>query len=99
MNQYQERIPQITSIETAIEIYYSKTQLGNADIKKLFGVSSSKVTSLKKIVRQAMAERNVMPYNALLVNTKIAYEVWGLDIADLEKRHIALERLRKRMSS
>lgn len=99
MNQYPKRIPQVTSIATAIEIYYSKTQLSNADIKKLFGVCSSKATNLKKIVRQTMAERNVMPYNALLVNTKIAYEVWGLDIADLEKRHIALERLRKRISN
>ena len=33
-----------------------------------------------------MVDRNITVWNAQRVNTEIAYEAWGLNIADLERR-------------
>lgn len=38
-NNQNVRIPPITSLKAAIELYYSRTELGNADIEQLFGNS------------------------------------------------------------
>lgn len=44
------RIPQITSIDTAVRLYYNKTELTNDDIVELFGKhGKSKIASLKKL--------------------------------------------------
>lgn len=31
------RVPQITSLETAIRLYYERIELSNSDIRELFG--------------------------------------------------------------
>ena len=88
------RIPQITSLETAITLYYTKTELANRDIVLLFGKhSSSTMTKLKDVVRKKMAERKTPVWNAQNVNTKVAYETWGIDIEDLKRRRQELKDL------
>ncbi len=90
------RIPQITSIETAIRLYYEKTELTNKDIEDLFGKhASSTIARLKEKARQQMTEDNVPVWNAQRVNTEAAYKSWGLDIADLERRHKKLKQFAK----
>jgi len=90
------RIPSITSIETAVRMYYEKTELNNADVKELFGEhSSTTIAKLKKLVRERVVEENIPVWNAQNVPTKTAYEVWGLDIDDLEHRLEKLNRLKK----
>lgn len=84
----------IQDVGVAVRLYYANVELTNSDIQKLFGMSSSStVASMKKKVLEVMAERDVPRYNPHAVNTDIAYEVWGLDIADLEKRYKKLQKL------
>ena len=88
------RVPQPVSLEVAIKLYYEKSELNNKDISTLFGnVSSASIARLKKRVRQQMAEDAVPVWNALCVNTKTAYKVWGLDINELEERFNKLKKL------
>lgn len=80
-------IPQITSIENAIKIYYSYSELGNKEITGLFGrLSSATIAKLKKSVKAEMDKEDILSYGLNKINTKTAYSVWGLDIADLERR-------------
>lgn len=82
------------SIDIAIKIYYENSEIGNAEIAELFGkMSSSTAVRLKKDVQKVMADRGVESYRAHTVNTEIAYEVWGLNIADLERRRAKLKKL------
>lgn len=89
------RVPPITSIETAVRLYYEKLELGNAELRELFGAKHSPTTfaRLKDKARALMRERNMGTYGLYTVNTKIAYEAWGLDIADLEARYQKLRKL------
>ena len=46
-------IPQITSIDNALKIYYSHSELGNKEIVSLFGrLSSATITKLKKAAKE-----------------------------------------------
>ncbi len=88
------RIPEISSLETAIRLYWEKIELRSSDIKVLFGrIGSEKVVQLKKQAQELMDERHTPQWNASRVNTKVAYEAWGLDIDDLEKRYNKLKKL------
>ncbi len=40
-----------------------------------------------------MIELNTPVWNSSRINTKVAYEAWGLDIADLEHRYKKLQEL------
>ena len=81
------RIPQITSLETAIRLYYERNELSNKDIVELFGkIGSGTVWKLKQKALALMQERNTPVWNAQRVNTEVAYEAWGLDIDNLEYR-------------
>lgn len=83
----QVRIPQITSLETAIRLYYERIELSNSDIRQLFGrISSATVVKLKKKAVELMLQNSTPVWNAVNVNTEMAYEAWGLDIKDLERR-------------
>lgn len=88
------RIPQITDIGKAIELYYARIELSNEDIKALFGaISTGRILRLKNLAKERMLEEDVPYWNALHVNTKTAYEAWGLDIKDLEIRYAKLRKL------
>lgn len=88
------RIPQITSIDTAIRLYYERIELTNKDIADLFGKHfSSTVVRLKAKAREKMAENNIQSWNIQCVNTAAAYEAWGLSIDDLEYRRAKLQQL------
>lgn len=81
-------------IETAVRFYYEKPELTNADIKELFGAGNNKVINMKKQVKKAMAEKGAKSWLPRSVNTKIAYEIWGMDIADYEERLNKIRRLK-----
>lgn len=79
-------IPSITSIETALKVFYENAEIGNKEIKDLFGNrSSATISRLKKLVKVEMIKRDMPTFNAYKINTVIAYDVWGIDINDLEK--------------
>ena len=88
------RIPQVSDLKTAIEIFYSHIELRNKDITKLFGkVGNAKIAAMKKNVHDKMREDNVVSWDASAVNTRVAFQVWGLDIKDLEERYKKLQEL------
>lgn len=88
------RIPQISSLETAIRLYYEKIELSVKDMAELFGeLGSDRITKLKKMARDKMTENNIPMWNDYNVNTKAAYEAWGLDINDIEHRYSKLKKL------
>ena len=80
-------IPPITSIGNALSVYHHHLELGNDEIKKLFGERSpTTISKLKKFVKDEMILQKIKSFQANTVNTEIAYQVWGLDISDLERR-------------
>ena len=86
-------IPPITSIGSALSVYYSHAELGNKEIKKLFGkLSPTTVAKLKRIVKDEMWKSGVASFGSYTVNTEVAYRVWGIDVDALERR---LQKLRE----
>jgi hypothetical protein len=87
-------IPSI-DIETAIRMYYENVEIGNNDIQRLFlgKVGSTRMQSLKRIAKDKMREKGTLIWNANKVNTEAAFEAWGLDITDLERRYQKLKKL------
>ena len=87
-------IPQITSINAALKIYYTHSEIGNKEMIALFGQrSSATICRLKRVVKDEMNRQGVLSYGANKVNTTIAFRVWGLDISDLEKHKKKMEEL------
>jgi len=80
-------IPSITSIENALRVFYENGEIGNKEIKCLFGNrSSATVSRLKRLVKVEMTKRGVPTFNANKINTVVAYELWGIDVGELESR-------------
>ena len=68
--------------------------IGNKEIISLFGCrSTSTVSRLKKIAKDAMADHGIPSYGAYKVNTDIAFRTWGIDIIDMESRSKKLKEL------
>ena len=93
------RIPRLRDIEDAIRIYYENIEIGTKEIKELFisrndtYISNSTAMKLKKIAKEKMAEKEIKNWDASRVNTKAAFEAWGLEINDLEKRLLKLQKM------
>ena len=82
-------------VETAVRMYYEKSELTNSDLKELLGLkSNSAICRIKKNIQQKMAEQDVKSWLPHSVNTKVAYEVIGIDIDDYERRLNKLRKLR-----
>ena len=91
------RIPQLVDIEKAVELYYTRLDLSNDDIKSLFGnMGSAKVAQLKKLAEEERRRQNAARWSPLRVPTGCAFDAWGLNIEDLERRLAALHKIEKR---
>jgi len=87
-------IPRISSHDTAIRIYYEYVEIGNNEIKELFGkLSPATISKLKRLVIDDMNANGVKSYRKYNVNAKSAYEIWGIDVEDLVRRKNKLEEL------
>jgi len=87
-------IPQIISIDEALRIYYTYSEIGNKEILSLFGrISSATTAKLKGLVKNEMIKRNELSYGVYKVKTRTAFSVWGIDVDDLEKRRKKLNDL------
>lgn len=85
----------IANIGTAIEIYYTYPEMQNEQIRQLFGVNMCNETLAKykrliKARQRDLGVKTCLPYS---VNTKTAFEVFGIDINDLEQRYNKLKKL------
>lgn len=83
------------NIPVAVRYYYEKISLNNKDIKKIFNVTAD-TTAIKKKreVVEYFAGTDENPIHSLTnrLDTWRAFEAWGLDINELEKR---LKKLRQ----
>jgi hypothetical protein len=87
-------IPPISSIDNALRLYYSHSEIGNKEIKALFGsLSSATVSRLKTAVKGEMARRDICSYGMYKINTSVAFDVWGIDVNNLEVRRRKLKEL------
>ena len=84
-------------VELAVKIYYEKISLKNADIKNLFGVTSNKtVARYKNEVIEYFAQGEINPvHRDNTLDTWRAFEAWGIDINELEKRLKKLQKLKE----
>ncbi len=88
------RRPNVKNIDAAVRFYYETFELSSKDIQEIFDAkSSATVAKLKQIVRDEMVKTGRLPWNTHNVPTDIAFKVWGLDIADLERRRAKLIKL------
>lgn len=87
----------LPDLHLALRFYWEKSELTTADIRQLFGVSNSTATRMKKPVFEMMASSDppIRTWTANAVNTKTAYEVWGLNIGEIETRLRKLKELEK----
>ena len=77
------------NVAKAVSIYYTRISLGGQEIRDIFGIKSgATVTRLKKEVIKYFADKDINPVHSLTnrLDTARAYEAWGLDIEELEKR-------------
>ena len=87
-------IPKIISIDEALKIYYINSEIGNKEILSLFGrLSSATVAKLKKLVKEEMINQGKFSYGLNKINTSVAFDVWGIDVTDLERRRKKLKAL------
>ncbi len=81
------------NLEKCIEVYYKTHEIGNRDIEEIFGVKKVKACRLKKLVKELMKKKGTRIFDSLKVNTEVAFEAWGLDIDDMERRVTKLRKL------
>ena len=77
------------NIPAAVRLYYEKLSLSNKDIKAIFSVTSDcSALKKKREVIAYFAEKDINPIHSInnKLDTYRAFEAWGLDISDLEKR-------------
>ena len=87
----------IKDIGVAVESYYAKTELSTGDIASIFGCARSTAVRMKKKALELQTERGVLTFSARCVDTVCAYDAWGIDITDLERRLDKLYRLHKKL--
>ncbi len=89
------QVCEIRDIDTALRIFWTHTELTSAHIRELFrgNISTSTVTKYKEMVRNEQRERGIKTCMYNTVNTRVAFEVWGIDVDDLEKRRAKLIKL------
>ena len=84
----------VSDVSAALQIYLENFEISNPEIIRIFGpTSAATVAKMKKEVKNEMAKRNILQYTTHGINTKVAYEIWGIDIEDLKKRRKELLRL------
>lgn len=91
-------MPRIPNYEpaTALIIYYSHNEIGNKEIRQLFGsqLSPNTIVRLKNLAREKMQEDNRLAFRPNVVNTKSAYKAWGIDIVEVEEGFKKLQKLK-----
>lgn len=80
-------------IKLALKMYHTMTEIGTSEIEKLFDVKETKATNMKKEVKEVMAKKGVKSWIPHSINTKIAFEHWGIDIEEMKKNFKELKRL------
>lgn len=92
-------VPRLADFDTVLKIYYENTEIGHQKIKQLFvpdkgkNISSATVRQLFVAVAEEEVKRGTPKWSSHRVNTRVAFEVWGIDIDDVERRKKKLDKL------
>lgn len=88
------KVKPITSMDKALRIYYTYPEIGNKEIRELFGpLGNSTISNYKKAVREMQTEHGIKTSQMNTVNTEMAYIVWGIDVNDIQARREKLKKL------
>ena len=80
MTKHRVRVPQVADISAAIRLYYERTEIGNKDIRAIFGdMGNGRIGRLKQLALEAMHERGTVHYNAQYVNTEVMDDITTLE--------------------
>jgi hypothetical protein len=86
--------PPVFDVDHALKVYYGKGYISNSDIKQIFGVKAdTSVKRLKEPVKAAEIEKKVPVVVPHHVNARIAFEVWRIDVEELERNRRKLAKL------
>lgn len=88
-----KRLP-VHNIDAALRAYYGKGYLNNNDIGEIFGTTTK--STIYEMKRPVIAEERKREYPVVVpfhVCAKIAFEVWGIDVAELERNKKKLDAL------
>lgn len=84
----------VKNIDAALKAYYTMSYLDNKTIGVIFDTKAdSTIAKLKKPVKDEESKRNMPVVVPRHINTKVAFEVWGIDINELEKNKMKLTKL------
>lgn len=87
-------VPQTRDLETALTLFYSRTELSTADILEIFGCSVSTAGKLKRRAKEEMELTETQAWNPHFVNTRCAFRSWGLDVPEMEGKLKKIQKLR-----
>ena len=81
--------------DIVIRIYHEyPNEIGNAQLKELFGVSSGNaISKIKTGIRKKMIENGNVVWNPMNVSTKATFEFAGINIDDYKRRYREKKRL------
>lgn len=84
----------IKNVDAALRAYYGSGYIGNKEISEIFGTScNSTLANLKRSVKKVEIERGIPTVVPAHVNTKVAFEVWQIDVSELERGRKKLQAL------
>lgn len=87
------RLP-VRDMDAAIRAYYGTGYISNKEIREIFGgISPSTARKMKKPVEAEEDKRGVKIVIPHCINVKVAFDVWGIDIEEIEKNRAKLIKL------
>ena len=82
-------------LDILLRIYYENDEIGTSEIQQIFpSVGSTTICKMKREVSALMAERGIKTRRAYTIDTETAYEYWGFDAEDMERRRQKLIKLK-----
>lgn len=72
--------------EVALDLSTSKTELDTKDVMLLFDIKKAAAQNYKSKVLKEQAKREVKTWYSGHINLTVAYEFWGIDIVEIEKK-------------
>lgn len=87
------------SIIYAVKLYFDTFEIGTSEIAYLFNVSKTTAVTYKREAQAYQIENGVRFWDKRKVNTRLAFEAWGLDIRDLQMRCYELLKLEEQLKS
>jgi hypothetical protein len=85
----------VVDTEAAYEIFVKYLYIGNTEIKRIFHCGDSYAVKMKRKARELMEKEGKDTLYPQLVNTKSAFQAWGIDPTALEKQYSKLRKYKE----